>query len=207
MLKGYYGQWCKVCKIFEKNICGGNIMQISVILFDDFTALDAFGPVEVFSLPEYKISYHSLRGGMISNRQGINIMTEDFSNIPEDNIILIPGGMGTRKHVYDVELIGAIKKLAVASKYCLTVCTGSALLAQTGLLDGKKATSNKHSLNWVKGFGKDVQWDETARYVQDGKYYTASGVSAGIDMALAFIKDYFDEEKVAAIRARMEYRG
>ncbi len=182
-------------------------MQISVILFDDFTALDAFGPVEVFSLPEYKISYHSLRGGAISNRQGINIMTEDFSNIPEDNIILIPGGMGTRKHVYDVELIGAIKKLAVASKYCLTVCTGSALLAQTGLLDGKKATSNKHSLNWVKGFGKDVQWDETARYVQDGKYYTASGVSAGIDMALAFIKDYFDEEKVAAIRARMEYRG
>lgn len=79
--------------------------------------------------------------------------------------------------------------LVLNSQNCLTVCTGSALLAKTGLLNMKKATSNKKAFAWVKSVNNNVKWVEEARWVVDGKFYTSSGVSAGMDMVLGFIRD------------------
>lgn len=97
--------------------------------------------------------------------------------------------MGTRKEVENKLLIRKIKEVATDSKYVPTVCTGSALLAKTGLLDGKNATSNKRTFAWVMTNGKNTIWDKKARWTVDGKFYTSSGVSAGMDMVLGFLSD------------------
>ena len=80
-----------------------------------------------------------------------------------------------------------LKRKAEAAEYVTTVCTGSAILAKTGLLDGKRATTNKIAFEWVTTCGPNVDWQKQARWVEDGKYFTSSGVSAGMDMALGFI--------------------
>lgn len=98
-----------------------------------------------------------------------------------------------------------LKKLADAATWCLAVCTGSALLARTGLLAGRRATSNKRSFDWVVSVAPDALWQRKARWVVSGKYYTSSGVSAGIDMALGFIADRYGREKALAIARGMEY--
>lgn len=114
--------------------------------------------------------------------------------------------MGTRKEINNLSFIEKIKSLAQSSEYVLTVCTGSALLAKTGLLDSLKATSNKRSFEWVKSCNKNVHWISKARWVVDGKFYTSSGISAGIDMALDFVSDRFGKDLAIQIAKRTEYR-
>ena len=105
----------------------------------------------------------------------------------------------------DAAFIEAIGKIADEAVFCLTVCTGSALLAMTGLLRGKKATSNKLAMNWVREIAPETNWQAHARWVVSGKYYTSSGVSAGMDMALGFIADQWGRETAENIARRMEY--
>ena len=181
-------------------------MNINIILFPDFETLDVFGPVEVFGKVEnYTIQYYSQYGGIITNKDGLRIETQKIDNIKASDVLFIPGGLGTRKEVKNTSLIGQIKQLAEKSQYILTVCTGSALLARTGLLNCKRATSNKRAFDWVKSNSYEVNWIQQARWVVDGKYYTSSGVSAGIDMALGFIADLLGENAAEEIAYRIEY--
>ncbi|MDW7692823.1 DJ-1/PfpI family protein [Flammeovirgaceae bacterium SG7u.111] len=169
-----------------------NTMEIAFILFNDYETLDVFGPAEIFGrlVNKYTLTFYSLEGGVVSNRHRVPIMTQKLEDMDKKpDMILVPGGLGTRKGVENKELISQIKELSLSSKYVLTVCTGSALLAKTGLLDNKKATSNKRAFSWVASQGLEVDWDKKARWVIDGKYYTSSGVSAGMDMALGFLAD------------------
>ena len=122
------------------------------------------------------------------------------------DIFLIPGGYGTRREVNNNNLLSQIKQIAIASKYVLTVCTGSALLAKTGLLDNRVATSNRKSFEWVIGNGPEVKWDKKARWTSDGKYYTSAGVSAGMDMVLAFISDLHGLPYAEDLAVHIEYR-
>jgi transcriptional regulator GlxA family with amidase domain len=92
------------------------------------------------------------------------------------------------------------------NKYILSVCTGSALLAKTAILNRKRATTNKRAFKWVIEQGKDVLWVREARWVKDDNIYTSSGVSAGIDMTLGFIEDLMGKEKALEISQSIEYR-
>ena len=114
--------------------------------------------------------------------------------------------MGARTEVNNTELLKQIKSISEQSLFVLTVCTGSAILAKTGLLNHKKATSNKRSFEWVKSCSDKVLWVSEARWVVDSNYYTSSGVSAGIDMALGFVADQFGVEEARKIAFRIEYR-
>jgi transcriptional regulator GlxA family with amidase domain len=183
------------------------MISFNVILFNDFETLDAFGPVEMISgMPDtYKLGYFSLNGGVITSSQGIRVHTFPISDIDPTGILLIPGGRGTRKLVEDIDFIAQIKALSQQSAYVLTVCTGSALLAKTGLLQGKNATSNKLVFDWVTRNGSGVHWTKQARWVADGKYYTSSGVSAGIDMILGFIRDLHGDNIARNICKFAEY--
>lgn len=184
-------------------------MHISIILYPDFETLDVFGPVEIFGkVPDWKMQFYSRDGGLISNRDGVQIATESFNTMPQSEIdtLFIPGGTGARTLILEADYINQLKQLAQKSRYVLTVCTGSALLAKSGLLDGKRATSNKLSFEWVKTSSLQTQWIEKARWVTDGKYYTSSGISAGIDMALAFVQDRAGEAVARQIATRIEYR-
>jgi putative intracellular protease/amidase len=183
-----------------------SLMDINCLVFNDFETLDLFGPVEVFGkLEECRIQYFSIPGGKIINKDNIQIITENINKIEKYDVLILPGGQGTRILVNDNEFVQNLKIVAEKMSWCLTVCTGSALLAKTGLLDDFEATSNKIAFEWVKTNGKNVKWKYKARWVVDKKYYTSSGISAGIDMCLGFVCDRFGEEKAEEIAKRMEY--
>jgi putative intracellular protease/amidase len=193
-------------KIIE-TIVLGVIMNINCLLFEGFETLDLFGPVEVFGkITECCINYFSMEGGEIKNYDNIKILTENIDKIEKYDVLLIPGGMGTRELVNNEKFIHKLRTIVEKSSWCLTVCTGSALLAKTGLLDNCNATSNKRAFDWVKTNGKKVNWKYKARWVVDEKYYTSSGVSAGIDMCLGFLFDIFGEEKSRTVAKIMEYK-
>lgn len=176
------------------------------LLFDDFETLDTFGPVEVFGqIEQYKLVYCSLKGGFIKSKQGTIISTEKVERLDANSILVVPGGLGTRTLVNDEEFISSLKKLAQDAKYVLTVCTGSALLAKTGLIKGTRATSNKKAYKWVVSIDNQVRWIHEARWVVDGKFYTASGVSAGIDMSIGFVSDIFGRDKAIEMCKHIEY--
>ncbi|MEN6313921.1 MAG: DJ-1/PfpI family protein [Clostridiaceae bacterium] len=186
-------------------------MKFNVVLFEDFETLDVFGPVEAIGMLKkfmkdyYEIEFYSKEGGIIRSNQNVRVDTLPLSDIKEDGILLIPGGFGTRKEVDNRELIRRLKDLSDKARYVLTVCTGTALLARTGIIKGIRATTNKMSFNWVEDQDKDVIWIRRARWVHDGKFYTSSGVSAGIDMTLSFISDMMGLNVAKQVATGMEY--
>ncbi len=183
------------------------MMILNILLFDDFETLDVFGPVEVFgNLPnDYTLKYLSRNGGLVKSRHAVEVTTESIDSFSEDGILFLPGGYGTRPLVEDESYVNMVKDLCEKSKYCLTVCTGSALLAKTGLLKDLNATSNKLSFDWVVSIDPEVQWLKKARWSVDGKYWTSSGVSAGIDMALAFVEQLNGRNEALKVSRFMEY--
>ncbi len=184
-------------------------MNVGVLLFDNFETLDVYGPVELLGrlTDKYLIRFYSQEGGLVSNRHGVTALTEKLDTILSGTgIFLIPGGYGTRIEVNNTVLIDAIRKIAEQSKYVLTVCTGTALLAKTGLLDGRNATSNKRAFDWVSSTGEKVNWIKRARWVVDGKYYTSSGVSAGMDMTLGLLNDLHGYDFAKEVASQAEYR-
>lgn len=182
------------------------MQNFNIILFNNFETLDVFGPVEVIGkLGNYNIEYFSLEGGTVKSSQNVRVVTLPVSDLESGGILLIPGGFGTREEINNTELVNKIKKYCIEADHVLTVCTGSALLAKTGLLDGIMATSNKVSFNWVREQNQAVNWIRKARWTKDGKYYTSSGVSAGIDMTLGFIADTVSLYAAQKIADGIEY--
>lgn len=181
---------------------------ISVILFEGFEPLDVFGPVEVLGdLEDCRLAYYSFSGGPVGCRQGVTVNTRPLAEIPDGGILLIPGGMGTRPLSTDAAWLALLSRLVARARCVLSVCTGSVLLAAAGALEGRRATSNKRSWQWVTTFGGSVLWVPRARWVHDGKFCTASGVAAGIDMALDFVRRTYGNDKAKTIAERMEYVG
>ena len=183
-------------------------MDAAILLFDGFETLDVFGPVEIMGRlkDHYRIAFYSQPGAVVRNQHGIAIETEKLDRISAGaDIFLIPGGPGTRTEVNNLSLIDSITKISKGSGYVMTVCTGSALLARTGLLNGRKATSNKKAFDWATSFGDNVQWMRQARWTVDGKYYTSSGVSAGMDMTFGFLSDLHGVDFARHVAFEMEY--
>ena len=113
--------------------------------------------------------------------------------------------MGTRREVDHPSIARWIAARAVDAELVLSVCTGAALLARSGVLDDRRATTNKHAFDWVVSQGPRVTWVRKARWVEDGKFVTSSGVSAGIDMALAVVAKTVDAGTASQVARVMEY--
>ncbi len=183
-------------------------MHVVILLFEDFETLDVFGPAEIFGVlkEHYQVSFYSLSGGLIKNSHGVIIQTKNMEDIKSGvDIFLIPGGFGTRREADNPVLIDKIRNLSLSSRFVLTVCTGSGLLARTGLLDGRTATSNKRAFEWVMAQGQNVNWVKRARWTKDGKFYTSAGVSAGMDMTLGFLSDLHGPAFAKQVAFRIEY--
>ena len=181
--------------------------RFNIILFEGFETLDALGPAEVVGQLRklYQLKFHSLRGGIIESTQQVPVDTLPFGEVDTSGVLFIPGGYGVRPLVNDRNFIEQLKVFSEKASYVLTVCTGSALLAKTNLLNGKKATSNKRAFEWACSNGAEVNWVKKARWVRDGKFYTSSGVSAGIDMTLGFVGDIHGIDDSQAIANYIEY--
>ena len=183
-------------------------LKLGAIIFNNFELLDLFGPLEMFGQLEeqLEIILISEKNKIVKSTQGTQIVSDfTFENCPEIDILLIPGGWGTRTEINNKNLIDFIKQKSIEASYVATVCTGTALLSKTKLLDFHKATTNKKAFDWVISQNSNVDWIEEARWVEDDKFFTSSGVSAGIDMAIALIEKIFDKEMSYKIAEFTEY--
>ncbi|KAM0559949.1 hypothetical protein ACHAPJ_003901 [Fusarium lateritium] len=181
--------------------------KYAVALFPGFQALDVFGPLDALNFTskrqplELSILHTSLDpvSTLLDDSPGrigqSVVPTHTYDNAPDDiEVLLVPGGMGTRDPKNVQRVLEFIKERYPKLRFLLTVCTGSAIAAQSGVLDGKEATSNKRSFDWVQSQGPNVKWARKARWVVDGNIWTSSGISAGIDMIYAFLADQYGQE-------------
>ncbi len=181
-------------------------MDINILLYDEFETLDAFGPTEILGeVEDFSLNFYSPNGGEVKSAHGVRVMTAPLAEIQSEGVLFIPGGYGARALMQDKAFLARLRALAEDACCCLTVCTGSALLAKTGVLDMKKATTNKQLFDWVAENNADVNWQRSARWVTDGKFYTSSGVTAGMDMTLGFVSDSVNMDKAYQIAAYIEY--
>jgi putative intracellular protease/amidase len=194
-----------------------SIQRVAVALFEGFTVLDVYGPVQAFASsrivgadgkrqPLFQIFSMAAEAGQVKAGEGPASWAEwSFEKAPDYDILLIPGGFGTRAAVADQAFVERVAAASRRARITTTVCTGSALLARTGLLDGRPATSNKIAWDWVTQQGPRVLWKRKARWVDDGNVLTSSGVSAGIDMALGLVTRLHGREMALAAARNMEY--
>jgi putative intracellular protease/amidase len=184
-------------------------IHVGAILFENFELLDLFGPLELFGLLEdrVRITIMAEKVGTVRSSAGPCALAEATMAGSEGlDVLLIPGGIGTRKEMANPLFLAELKRLAEASRIVATVCTGSLLLAKTGLIDGRKATSNKRVFQLVTSYAPKVHWIARARWVEDEKYFTSSGISAGMDMTLALIARLCGRETSLQLAARAEYQ-
>jgi len=182
--------------------------RVGIVLFERFELLDVFGPAEVFGVlrDEFELVLVAADAGPVPSTQGPRAVADaGFDDCPELDLVLVPGGIGTRSEVENTSLLAFIRRRAESAQLVLSVCTGAALLARAGLLDGRRATTNKRNFEWVRQQGPRTQWVEQARFVEDGKVWTSSGVSAGIDMALAVIARLKGAEVAEAVAVGIEH--
>lgn len=182
--------------------------QITAVLFDRFELLDVAGPLEVFgSAPDaFSISTVGPAPGPVRSTQGPALVSDcAYEDAPPPDIVLVPGGIGTRQLVEDASALSWLRGWAADAALVTSVCTGSGLLAAAGLLDGYRATSNKRAFAWARGQGPQVTWVPEARWVEDRDRWTSSGVAAGIDMALALVAQMQGVETASAIADGIEH--
>jgi putative intracellular protease/amidase len=180
-------------------------MEIAIPLFDGFTALDAVGPYEVLDrLPGAHVRFVAAEPGpKRTENASLSLVAErSLAESPPPEIMVVPGGFGTRALLDDEELLGWIRSAHESTRWTTSVCTGSLLLGAAGVLDGLKATSHWTVLDRLAEFGA-VPTPE--RVVEQGKVMTAAGVSAGIDMALRLAQDVAGEDTAKAIQLSIEY--
>lgn len=188
-------------------------MEIALLIYDKFTALDAIGPYEVLrSAPSWEVRFVAKAKGEIRTDSGFLGISADYAleEVTEPDILVVPGGPGSRiagapgtpAMIEDAEVLEWLRAVDRTSKWTTSVCTGSLILAAAGLLDGKRATSNWLYLERLRELGADAVG---GRVVEDGKTITAAGVTAGIDMALHLVSREVGPELAQAIQLGIEY--
>ena len=183
-------------------------LSIAGVLFHEFELLDLFGPLEMFGLlPEhFELCLVSEGGDTVASNQGpVSVVDYGFQDSPQFDLLLVPGGRGTRREVDNPVMLQWLQQQSQQARYVTSVCTGSALLARAGLLDGRRATTNKAAFAWVSSQGALVHWQKKARWVEEDRFFTSSGVSAGMDMSLAVIARLLGYETAQQVATWSEY--
>ncbi len=180
-------------------------MQIAIPLYDRFTALDAVGPYEVLArLPGAELTFVGFEKGPVRTDNGRLALHVDalLEDLPEPEVIVVPGGWGTRALLDNERMLGWIRHAHEHSQWTTSVCTGSLLLGAAGVLEGLDATSHWLELDALAEFGAKPTG---RRVVEQGKVITAAGVSSGIDMALALAAKIAGQEFAETVQLLIEY--
>lgn len=180
-------------------------MRFACLLFEDVTALDLVGPLEVLgNLPEAEFVFVSAKPGpVVAERTGMALgPTRKFSQVDAADALIVPGGTGTRRLIEDQPTLEWLKEIDRTTDLTASICTGSLLLAAAGLLTGRSATTHWAEIEQLERLGANAVRE---RVVRDGKYVTAAGVSAGIDMALTLVQQLFGDDLAQAIQLGIEY--
>ena len=180
-------------------------MQIAILIFEKLTVLDAIGPYEVLrSVPGWEVQFVAHEAGPVRADSGALALVADYSidEVTEPDIVLVPGGEGTRPLLRDDRMLDWLRTVDRGSRWTTSVCTGSLLLGAAGLLEGKRATSHWLFLEQLREYGAEPS---PQRVVEDGKVITAAGVSSGIDMALHLLGRELGPEAAQAVQLAIEY--
>ena len=181
---------------------------LGTVLYEDFEVLDLYGPLEMFGSigAELLIVTVAEKTGPVASFQRPKTIAEfDFASAPKLDLILLPGGFGTIPQLENPAMLDFLRRRTATAEVTMSVCSGSAILAKAGLLDGRRATSNKQFFDLARAQSTAVRWVEQARWVEDGPFATSSGVSAGTDMALAVIAKIYGREVAQEIADSTEY--
>lgn len=192
--------------------------RVGILVFDDVEVLDFCGPFEVFSVAQprgetdevrrlFQVHVIAERKEMVSCRNGLMVMPHhSIDNHPPLDILLIPGGRGTRRARTNPSLLAWIAEQHKRVSLTTSVCTGAFLLAANGLLDGMAATTHWASIDWLREHHPAIDVREDVRYVDAGRIVTSAGVSAGIDMALHVVERLHGRDVAVQTARHMEYR-
>ena len=185
-------------------------MNVGIVIFPEVEELDFVGPWEILGMwsahaegPAQRLLVAQSAAPVTCAKGLIVVPNVTFAQCPPLDVLIVPGGQGTRWEVENESIISFISEQAKHCRAVLSVCTGSFLLHRAGLLKGKRATTHWNSLDRLKALG-DVAVVED-RFVRDGNIWSSAGVSAGIDMMLAFVASYAGEEVAAKTQAAAEY--
>ncbi len=193
--------------------------RVGILIFPDVEVLDFCGPFEVFSVTRldeevrrqepspFEVLLVAEHAGPIVTTGGMQVTPHHtLDACPPLDILVVPGGWGTRAEIKNARLLAWIKERAKQVETLTSVCTGSMLLGQAGLLDGRHATTHWRSLQWMRDSFPAVTVEEKLHVVEDGNVLTSAGISAGIDMALRVVARYHGEAVARNTARNMEYR-
>ncbi|HEC00608.1 MAG TPA: GlxA family transcriptional regulator [Sphingomonadales bacterium] len=184
--------------------------KIAFLLFDQFQILDVTGPAQVFSCvneireqPAYDIHYLSTEGSLCRATCGMAMMTEKIYDLAGYDSLIISGGRGTRAACADRALIAFIKAQSARVRRIISICTGTFLLSEAGLVDGKRVTTHWAYADRLKKQNARLQVIPDALYIRQGKVITSAGVTAGMDLALSLIEEDFGAEMAKEVARQM----
>lgn len=180
-------------------------MLIAIPIFDKLTVLDAIGPYEVLHrLPDTRVVFVAHEAGPIrADSRMLTLVAESaFADVPEPDVVVVPGGWGTRALLDDATILDWLRHAHDHTTFTTSVCTGALLLAAAGILEGLEATTHWGAMHELERLGATPV---ERRVVRQGKVITAAGVSSGIDMALTLAAELTDERTAEAIQLMIEY--
>jgi transcriptional regulator GlxA family with amidase domain len=179
-------------------------MEIAIPLYDRFTALDAVGPYEVlWRLPGATVRWVGAEARPYATDRGLQLVAEaTLDDVPAPDVLVVPGGTGTRDALGDERLVEWIRAAHATSTWTTSVCTGALLLGAAGVLDGLRATTHWAYADALADYGAEAT---SERVVRQGKVITSAGVSSGIDMALTLAAAIAGDDVAQAIQLRIEY--
>ena len=181
---------------------------LGVLLYPNFELLDVFGPVEMFGSLKDQVTVLMVaeNAGPVESFQKTKVIADHgLDDCPKLDLLLVPGGWGTLQQLENERVLAWLRERASEVEIVMSVCSGSGILAKAGLLDGRPATTNKQSYDAIVAQGPKVDWVREARWVDDGDIVTSSGVSAGMDMALAVIERLYGADTAGMLANLTEY--
>ncbi len=188
--------------------------RVAVLLFEGAEELDFAGPYEVFAAASralepspYEVFTVAAEAGPVMARGGLSVNPRyTLADCPPPDVLIVPGGQGTRQAVKDAALVEWIAQIASAAELTLSVCTGSALLGRAGLLDGREATTHHTAFDFLRDSAPGAVVVEGRRIAGSGNVLTSAGISAGIDLALHVVARHHGEAAARRVADYMEYR-
>ena len=192
--------------------------RVGILIFDGVEVLDFCGPFEVFSVARlneegrleepspFEVMLVAEKGGPVTTTGGMRVIPHHtLEACPSIDILLVPGGLGTRREIGNAALIEWIAERARHAELVTSVCTGSMLLGKAGLLKNRRATTHWNMLGWMRESLPDTIVEDRLHVVEDGNVMTSAGISAGLDLSLLVVARYFGEGVSRATANRMEY--
>lgn len=186
---------------------------VAILIFDDVEVLDFCGPFEVFSVanrftdpPAFSVVLVAEKDWPVVTRGGMSVNAHHrLADCPRPDILLVPGGQGTRKEMHNPAMVGWVGRVVAEAELVLSVCTGALVLAKAGLLDGLEATTHHGAIDLLRETAPNVTVHADRRFVDNGRVVCSAGIAAGIDMSLYVVGRLLGEEVAGKTARQMEY--